>query len=41
MVTASLLLNSIVLIPVCIALLLNNKKMEYAAGIFTPARGIL
>jgi hypothetical protein len=41
MVTASLLLNSIVLIPVCIALLLNNKKMEYAAGIFTPARGII
>ena len=41
MVTASLLLNIIVLIPVCIALLLNYKHMEFAAGIFTPARGIL
>ena len=41
MVTASLLLNIIVLIPVCIALLVNYKHMEFAAGIFTPARGIL
>lgn len=41
MVTASLLLNIIVLIPVCITLLVNNKQMAEAAGIFTPARGIL
>ncbi len=41
MVTASLLLNIIVLIPVCIALLVNYRHMEFAAGIFTPARGIL
>jgi len=41
MVTASLLLNIIVLIPVCIALFVNYKHMEFAAGIFTPARGIL
>ena len=41
MVTASLLLNIIVLIPVCIALLVNYRHMESAAGIFTPARGIL
>ncbi len=41
MVTASLLLNIIVLIPVCITLLVNYKHMEFAAGIFTPARGIL
>jgi hypothetical protein len=41
MVTASLLLNIFVLIPVCITLLWNNKHMNNAAGIFTPARGIL
>jgi hypothetical protein len=41
MVTASLLLNIFVLIPVCITLLWNNKHMTNAAGIFTPARGIL
>ncbi len=41
MVTASLVLNIIVLIPVCIALLVNYRHMEFATGIFTPARGIL
>jgi hypothetical protein len=41
MVTASLLLNIFVLIPVCITLLWNNKHLTNAAGIFTPARGIL
>ncbi len=41
MVTASLLLNILVLIPVCIALVVNYKHMEFAAGNFTPARGIL
>ena len=41
MVTASLLLNILVLMPVCIALLVNYKHMEFAAGSFTPARGIL
>ena len=41
MVTASLLLNILVLIPVCLTLLMNNKQMAEAAGGFTPARGIL
>ena len=41
MITASLLLNIIVLIPVCIAFIGNFEKMQKTAGIFTPARGIL
>lgn len=41
MVTASLLLNILVLVPVCITLIWNNQHMTNVAGIFTPARGIL
>jgi hypothetical protein len=41
MILASLLLNIIVLIPVCTGLLLNADRMKQTAGIFTPARGIL
>ena len=41
MITASLLLNIVVLIPFCTALMLNNEKVQKTAGIFTPARGIL
>lgn len=41
MITASLLLNIIVLIPVCLALILDGEKVQKSAGIFTPARGIL
>lgn len=41
MITASLIINILVLIPVCLSLLLNLEKMNVAAGIFTPARGIL
>lgn len=41
MITASLILNIAVLIPVCLALITNNAKMQKTAGIFTPARGIL
>lgn len=41
MITASLTMNILVLIPVCLTLLLNFEKMNVAAGIFTPARGIL
>ena len=41
MVTASLLINILVLIPVCIALMANVEKVKIAAGVFTPARGIL
>lgn len=41
MITASLILNIIVLIPVCIAFIGDFEKMQKSAGIFTPARGIL
>ena len=41
MINASLILNIIVLIPVCIAFIGNFEKMQKTAGIFTPARGIL
>lgn len=41
MITASLILNIVVLIPVCFFLLTNNFRMEQTLGQFTPARGIL
>ncbi len=41
MITASLFLNIIVLIPVCFALIVDVEKMQKVAGVFTPARGIL
>ncbi len=41
MITASLILNILVLIPVCFALIMNFEKMQQTAGVFTPARGIL
>lgn len=41
MVTASLILNIIVLIPVCYFILTNNIRMVKTMGEFTPARGIL
>ena len=41
MVTTSLILNILVLIPVCLTLLFNVEKMQDVAGVFTPARGIL
>ena len=41
MITASLILNILVLIPVCFALIMNFEKMQQTAGAFTPARGIL
>ncbi len=41
MITASLILNILVLIPVCFALIMNFDKMQKVAGIFTPARGVL
>ncbi|WKN40519.1 hypothetical protein [Tunicatimonas pelagia] len=41
MITASLLLNIIVLVPVCFGLSINSERMEKTAGVFTPARGIL
>ncbi len=41
MITASLILNIIVLIPVSLALIVDFEKMQKVAGIFTPARGIL
>lgn len=41
MITASLILNIIILIPVCLALLANFEGMQKVAGSFTPARGIL
>lgn len=41
MVTASLILNIAVLIPVCYFMLTNNIRMVKTLGAFTPARGIL
>ena len=41
MITASLILNILVLIPVCFALIMDFEKMQKVAGIFTPARGVL
>jgi hypothetical protein len=41
MVIASLILNIVVLIPVCFFMLSNNERMTQTMGIFTPARGIL
>ena len=41
MVTASLILNIIVLIPVCLAFIADFERMQKVAGSFTPARGIL
>ncbi len=41
MITASLILNIIVLIPVCFTLIMNFDEMQKTAGIFTPARGVL
>ncbi len=40
MIKASLILNIIVLIPVCLELLRNSERVHKTAGIFTPARGI-
>jgi hypothetical protein len=41
MITASLILNIAVLIPVCYFMLTNNSRMVKTMGEFTPARGIL
>ncbi|MEM8968575.1 MAG: hypothetical protein AAGE93_19315, partial [Bacteroidota bacterium] len=41
MITASLIINIVVLIPVCIALIADFEKVQKSAGSFTPARGIL
>lgn len=41
MITASLLLNLSVLIPVCLGLIMDAERMKFTAGVFTPARGIL
>ncbi len=41
MVTASLLINILVLVPVCTALIADVEKVKITAGVFTPARGIL
>lgn len=41
MITASLILNIAVLIPVCYFMLTNNFRMVKTMGDFTPSRGIL
>lgn len=41
MITASLIINIMVLIPVCYFILTNNFRMVKTMGEFTPARGIL
>ena len=41
MLTISLLLNILVLIPICYLMLTNNVRMVQTLGEFNPARGIL
>lgn len=41
MVTASLILNIIVLAFVCLGLITDSKRVQKTAGVFTPARGVL
>lgn len=41
MLTISLLLNILVLIPICYLILTNNVRMVETLGEFNPARGIL
>ena len=41
MITASLILNIIVLAFVCFGLITDSKRVQKTAGIFTPARGVL
>jgi len=41
MIKASLILNIAVLIPVCLALIVDNGNVQNWAGVFTPARGVL
>jgi hypothetical protein len=41
MITASLMLNIAVLIPVCYFMLTNNYRMVKTLGVFTPSQGIL
>lgn len=41
MITSSLILNIVVLIPVCFFILTNNVRMVKTLGDFTPSRGIL
>ncbi len=41
MITASLILNIVVLIPVCYFMLTNNVRIVKTLGEFTPSRGIL
>lgn len=41
MLTISLLLNILVLIPICYLMLTNNVRMVETLGEFNPARGIL
>ncbi len=41
MITASLILNIVVLTPVCYFMLTNNIRIVKTLGEFTPSRGIL
>jgi hypothetical protein len=41
MLTISLLLNILVLIPICYLMLTNNFRIVEILGVFNPARGIL
>ena len=41
MITASLILNIVVLVLVCIALISDAPRVQKTAGVFTPARGVL
>jgi hypothetical protein len=41
MIKSSLILNILVLIPVCYGLIINAEWARHSFGIFSPARGIL
>lgn len=41
MITASLILNILVLIPVCIGLIFDSDRVKKTAGEFTVGRGVL
>jgi len=41
MITASLILNILVLVPVCYGLITDAERVRQSAGVFTPGRGVL
>ena len=41
LIYTSLILNVVVLVPIVILMVSKSKRVDYAWGVFTPARGIL